>query len=158
MKNWEKSHDWFWEGNIQDKIIEYMRDVEQFDHITASNTREKRVGPDILGKKGSVLRQIAVKGYPSDKYTDDFPGGKKGELKRTQPATQARHWFSEAFLEVILAKSENEALEIALGFPKFQTYMRLLERTRWAREKTELYCYLVTEDGKVELLLPAVRC
>jgi len=152
---WDKSQDWFWEGNVQQKIVEYIRNIEKFEVLLASNTLEKRRGPDILSRRDDIFRQVSVKGYPSDKYTSDFPGGKKGERKRTQPATQARHWFSEALFELILAKSKNQNLEIALGLPKFQTYVNFLNNTRWLRERIGLYCYLVSDNGQVELLSPS---
>jgi len=151
---WDKRHDWFWEGNVQEKIVEYMKNVDKFDVLSESNTFEKTPGPDILAKHGDKLRQVSVKGYPSDKYTSDFPGGKKGQKKRTQPPTQARHWFSEALFELILAKSKNQDLETALGLPKFQTYINFVSKMKWLRERIELFCYFVGEDGQVELVPP----
>jgi len=152
--SWDRSLDWFWEGNVQERIIDYMLNVEKFEILIKSNTFKKTRGPDILARKDDLLRQVSVKGYPSDKYTTDFPGGKKGEKKKTRPATQARHWFSEALLELILAKSDREHLEIALGFPKFQTYLSLLNKIKFFREKIGLYCYLVSQNGQVRLVLP----
>jgi hypothetical protein len=147
------SLEWFWEGNILEKIVGYMVNVEGFEILIKSDTSKRTPGPDILARKGNILRHVEVKGYPSQKYMRDFPGGRKGDLKRTSPATQARHWFSEGLFELILRKSENESVQIALGLPEFPTYLRLLNQIKFFREKMELYCYLV-KDGKVKLIQP----
>lgn len=155
VSHWDKSLEWFWEGNVLEKIVEYMINVEGFEILLKSDTEKRKHGPDILARKGNILRYVAVKGYPSLRYIRDFPGGRKGELKRTAPATQARHWFSEALFELILQKSKNERLEIALGLPKFPTYVRFLNQIKSFREKIGLYCYLLDKDGKVELVQPS---
>ena len=148
--DWDKTEDWFWEGNVQEKIVQYMKDTEGFGIIETSDTRKKKPGPDILGERNGVKRHVSVKGFPSKYYTSDFPGGKKGERKRTLSSNQARKWFSQALFQLILAKNDNISIEIALGLPKFETYLNLLKRIEWFREKVNLYCYLVYENGMVE--------
>jgi hypothetical protein len=150
---WEKTYDWFWEGNVQNRIIEYMIKNEGFQIVRCSDTRTKERGPDILAQRrlpnGSLeRRRIAVKGYPSEKYVN---GLRKGERKRTNPSTQARHWFGEALLELVLAKSKDENIQIALGLPDKKVYRNLLERIKWFREKVGLLCYLVDEHGEVTM-------
>jgi hypothetical protein len=148
------SLEWFWEGNVLEKIVEYMVNVEGFEILIKSNTAKRTQGPDILARKGNILRHVEVKGYPSQRYMRDVPGGRKGNFKRTSPATQARHWFSDGLFELILSKSENESVQIALGLPEFNTYLKLLNQIKYFREKMELYCYLVNKDGKVKLIQP----
>lgn len=153
---WDKTKEWFWEGNIQNKIVEYMQNVEHFTRIKVADTLRKEPGPDIKAERkledGSVeIRQVAVKGYPSRYYTQ---GEKKGQVKRTSRSTQARHWFAEAIMELILTKSQDESIQIALGIPDFRVYRKLLNRIKWFREKIGLFCYLVGEKGEVKLLKP----
>jgi len=95
-----------------------------------------------------------IREYVGGSYASDSLGGKKGQKKRTQSPTQARHWFSEALFELILAKSENQYLEIALGLPKFPSYVNLLNRTKWLRERIGLLCYLASEEGPIEFISP----
>jgi len=149
---WDKTQDWFWEGNIQEKIVNYMKKKEKFVIIRKSNTGARERGPDILAKRNTILRQVAVKGYPSDKYTQDCLGGKKGEEKRTDPKLQAKHWLAEAVFEIINAKSQNEKLEVALGLPEFQLYKDDIRKLRWFVRKIELGVYFVDETGKVEFI------
>lgn len=149
---WDKTQDWFWEGNIQEKIANYMENKEKFVIIRKSNTGTKERGPDILAKRNTVLRQVAVKGYPSDKYTQDCLGGKKGEEKRTDPRLQAKHWLAEAIFEIINARSQNQNLEIALGLPAFQLYKDDIMKLKWFIGKIQLGIYFVDDKGKVELV------
>ena len=155
-KEWDKTQDWFWEGNVQNRIIEYMKEVEGFKIVKEADPLSKERGPDILAERrlndGSLeIRRVAVKGYPSTRYVE---GEKKGKKKRTNPSTQARHWFSEALLELLLAKSDDENLQVALGFPDFKVYTNLIRRIKWLRDKIKFFCYLVNEDGEVKLLEP----
>lgn len=155
-KKWEKTQDWFWEGNVQNRIIEYMTKNEGFQIIRSADPGKKERGPDIFAQRklsnGSLeRRQVAVKGYPSEKYVD---GERKGEKKRANPSTQARHWFGEALLELILAKGDNENLQIALGLPDFPVYANLIKRITWFRKNIRLFYYLVTKDSEVDFLSP----
>ena len=126
---------------------------EGFKIIKKADTHRRERGPDILAKKNSVLRQVAVKGYPSDKYTQDCLGGKKGEEKRTDPRLQAKHWLAEAIFEIINVKSQNSKLEIAVGLPKFQLYQDNIKKLEWFIKKMGLYIYFVDRTGKVESLI-----
>lgn len=149
---WEKTEDWFWEGNIQSAIVDFM-EKDEFEIISQTDTQSKQRGPDIVSKKNGKQRLVFVKGYPSTKYAD---GAKKGQKKRTRPDTQARHWFAQAIRDAILAKGDDSSLEIALGFPNIRTYRLLIRRSSWALEKLGFYCYLVDEDSRVFLLTGGV--
>jgi hypothetical protein len=46
--DWDKSQDWFWEGNVQERIREYMKDVEKFEIMRESDTLNKSHGPAFL--------------------------------------------------------------------------------------------------------------
>jgi hypothetical protein len=76
------------------------------------------------------------------------------QKKPTNPILQAKHWFAEALYDLIRAKSARPELEIALGFPRFERYVKLLREVEWFREKAGLLCYLVSENGEVEILAP----
>lgn len=152
MEKYSVSTEWVWEGNILEKIIEYMVNVEGFEILMKGDASKSTSRPDILARKGNILRCVEVKGYPSQRHTPDFLGGQGGELKRTPPLAQARDWFSEGLFELILRKSEN--VQIALGLPEFRIYFKLLNQIKFFREKMELYCYLVNRDGGVKLIRP----
>ncbi len=146
--------EWFWEGNIQKKIANYLVKNEGWEIESMSNCSLKNRGPDILATRSGKVMRVEVKGYPSPIYSKDSLGGKKGEVKRTNPTTQARHWISEALFGLELAKCENENLNIALGLPHYLVYINLLNRLTWLREKLNLVCYMVNEGNEVKLFLP----
>ncbi len=141
---WDKTKDWFWEGNIQEKIKIYLKN-NKFEIVKTSNTLSREKGPDILAKKHNKIWRIAVKGYPSDKYVENSSFGTKGKKKKTNPPTQARHWFSEALTEIILAKCDDPSIEIALGFPDFKIYKNLLSRISWLRKKLKIHSFIVSK-------------
>jgi hypothetical protein len=149
---WTPESDWFWEGNVQKKIVGFMNRNEGFEIISTANTQTKERGPDILAEKGGVRRIVSVKGYPSDKYTS---GPNMGRKKPTQPTLQAKHWFAEAVFDLIRAKSARPEIEIALGFPKIPRYVNLLREVQWFRETIGLLCYFVGENGEVEVFKPS---
>ena len=75
--------------------------------------------------------------------------------KDALPTTQARHWFAEALVSILLAKSDDEKLEIALCFPLMKTYVDLINRIGWARRKLRIYCYLVDDYDQVHSFHPS---
>jgi hypothetical protein len=152
QNEWTKDKDWFWEGNVQKKIAAYMENYEGFEILETADTMTKARGPDILAEKTGIKRIVSVKGFPSDKYVD---GNNRGYKKRTNPNTQAKHWFSEAILDLIRKKSADQNIEIALGFPRFPRYLNLLRELQWFRETIGLFCYFVSENGEVEVLGPS---
>lgn len=152
-KKWNKKQDWFWEGNVQEKIVEYI-EKKGFKITEKANTETKKQGPDIKILKGGKYEVIEVKGYPSDKYAINSPGGKIGETKKTKPRIQARHWFSQALFKIILEKCYDPDIEIALGFPYNEFYKNMIKRIKWLRAKLEIYVYLVKENGEIKHISP----
>ena len=151
--DWSKEDDWFWEGNIQNTIIEHLK-ANGFEKVTGIDTFTKEQGPDITAYEGAKSWVIEVKGYPSDKYVEDRGDRKKGTIKPTQPATQARHWFSGALMSVLLAKSEDPSVEVGLGFPTMETYLTFLNRIAYLREKLDIHVFLVNSSGLVSQYSP----
>ena len=65
------------------------------------------------------LLWVAVKGFPENK-------------RQTQPATQARHWFSQAIFDLVCYHGENSIVSLALEIPDVRrTYRNLLKKTEW---------------------------
>jgi len=152
---WEPQTEWFWEGNVQNKIVEFLK-TSGYVLLKIADTGVKEQGPDILAEKDGRRIVVSVKGYPSQLYVSNS-GGKKGQPKRTGPSTQARHWFQQAVFDSLLTKSEAPDTEVAVGLPDMSTYTRLLDRISWAREKLGIGCYLVGKEGQVSVLSPGHR-
>ncbi len=141
---WKKQDDWFWEGNIQDKLVDHLKEMG-FD-VTYSNTIRKSTGADIIAKKDSEGFIIEVKGWPSDKYVD---GKKQGQHKPTSPTLQAKHWLSEAFLTVIRRKTEYPDCALGIALPYYKRYVDLLKDIDWAIDSLGIRIFFVEEDGRI---------
>ena len=129
----DTDHTWFWEGSIQDRIVEYLR-AQRIQITSTANTHTRESGKDIQGKSpdGTVL-WISVKGYP---------------IKSSH--TQARHWFAELLFDLILYRSENANAQLGIGLPYgFATYRNLARRIDWFKQSLPFQFYWVHEDGTV---------
>jgi hypothetical protein len=76
-------------------------------------------------------------------------GIKKGDPKPTDPRLQAKHWFAELLLSLLIQKSKGPATLLAMGLPKFETYQRLLNKTE--HKKLGFTCFIVDQDGNIEI-------
>ena len=141
---WKKSDDWFWEGNVQEKLAKHFEN--QGYKVTVANTLAKSRGIDILAQKDTDEILIEVKGYPSDKYVD---GINQGQTKKTQSILQAHHWFSDDFFSVVRRKYKSQKSSVAIGLPESPRYLRLIEEAKWALEKLRIRIFIVTSTGEV---------
>lgn len=141
---WKKEDDWFWEGNVQDKLAKHLEN--QGFKVTATDTLSKSRGIDISATRNSDTLLIEVKGYPSNRYAD---GNRQGQSKRTKPTLQAHHWFSDAFFAVIRRKNKFPKSSVAIGFPEFQRYLDLIDEAKWALEKLNIRIFIVTQEGEI---------
>ena len=141
---WKKEDDWFWEGNVQEKLAKYFEN--QGYKVKTTDTLSKSRGVDISAFRNSDEMLVEVKGYPSNKYMD---GSKRGQIKRTQPTLQAKHWFSDALLSVIRRKGKFPNSSIAIGLPEFTRYLDLIKDANWALEKLGVRVFIVTQNGEV---------
>ena len=140
---WNYEDEWFEETNVSRKIRDFL--VQNVYEITKFCEDKREKGHDIEAIKDGRKTIIEVKGYPSDKYVR---GPDKGNKKRTNPNSQAKHWFGEALLSLLIARSKNPNFKIAIGLPKFRVYEGLLEKVNFVIEKMEIGYILVDEEGK----------
>jgi Holliday junction resolvase-like predicted endonuclease len=141
---WKKDDDWFWEGNVQKILVNYLQ--EKGFEVEAANTAKKTTGADIIAKRSNENLIVEVKGWPSDKYMD---GPNQGQPKPTQPTLQAKHWLSEAFLTIIRRKSKYPKHALAIGLPHCKRYVALLKEMDWAIKSLGIKIYFVESDGTV---------
>jgi len=144
-KIWEPEDDWFYESRIQ-LVIKESLISDGWNLLKESVTSLRETGPDLFMEKNSEKLRIEVKGWPSNNYVK---GKNKGQKKKTNPAIQARHWFGEALLTLILAKCIDPKLKIAMGLPIKKTYETKWKEIEWLRDKLGLEVYWVSEQGIV---------
>jgi hypothetical protein len=137
--------DWFWEGNVVRAVARHLANngwtIERL-----ADTASREAGADIQAKKHDEILVVEVKGYPSKYYEH---GSKKGKLKPTNPATQARHWFAEVLLTALLRQLNSKTQRVAIAFPDFDVYTNLLGQTRQALVKLDLIVFIVNQSGTV---------
>jgi hypothetical protein len=130
-----KTTDWFWEGNVQAKVVGYLA-KNAYEIRSVSDTVSRAPGKDIMAitPAGNEL-WISVKGYPEK-----------------SPNVQARHWFSQAVFDLVLYRGENPDVKLALAFPDgFVTYLNLLPRINWLKQTTPFQVFWVSADGNVRI-------
>lgn len=89
---------------------------------------------------------VEVKGFPSRRYADQ---ARAGEQKRTQPSTQARHWYAQAVLSAMLTRSRQPEARSVIALPDFPTYRDLYARTAESLRRCDIDLWWVTEDTAV---------
>jgi len=141
---------WFWEGHVQDALAAHLA-KESWDVREAADTESRAPGIDLLATKDHRWLAIEVKGFPNTTYDH---GPKRGQTKPTQPANQARHWFSHALLGMMLLRDKRPDAEIAICFPRFTTYENLVHRTEVSFGLLGFGVYFVNADRSVDLALP----
>lgn len=124
---------WYWEGNIQARLVSYLV-THGYTIRSVAHTASKSPGKDVVAlDQSSCELWISVKGYPEKSQN-----------------TQARHWFAEAVFDLILYRSENPNVRLAVGLPQgFSTYHRLASRILWLREALPMTIFWVDKAGNV---------
>lgn len=144
--------DWFWEGHVQDAIVAYLRS-EGWTITAESHTAIRAQGDDIAASKDGRRLVVEVKGYPSIGYRDPR---RAGEVKRTNPTLQAKHWFADALLKLVRIRGKRRDVSGAMAFPDAPRYRSLIEETREPLRLLGIGLYVVMPDGRVEVVLEAL--
>jgi hypothetical protein len=139
---------WFWEGNVQKCLVCHLETQGWECSMVDTVTRQR--GPDIDARLNGKRMLVEVKGYPKNVYQR---GPKRGQPKPTKPGLQARHWYGQALLQVLLHKADMPDTQIALAFPDLPLYDKLIARTGSSLESLSLRVYMIAEDGVVRRAL-----
>ena len=141
---------WHWEGNVQSMLADHLTDTGWRVTSTA-DTESREPGIDLIATRDGRWLAIEVKSFPTTTYEH---GERRGQPKPTQPANQARQWFSHALLSMMLLRHKRPDAEIAIALPSFDTYRRLIERTETSFRLLGFGVYVVSQDGSATLAIP----
>ena len=133
----DNSQPWFWEGNVQETVVQYL-DKHGYTIISAVNTASKERGKDIEAEINGRFLWITVKGFP------------KG-TKKTHPSTQAGHWFKGATFDLLQYRGESHEADLGMALPDFPRYHNLAKKISWIQPVLKFTYYWVSEDGSVWL-------
>jgi hypothetical protein len=143
---------WCWEGNVVRALVAQLTQCGWTIKAVA-DTATGASGEDIVAVRDGQTLVIEAKGYPSKVYER---GLRAGQPKRTNPRTQAKHWVAEALLTAIL-RSNDQVTQVAIAFPEFDVYTKLLTRIEGAIARLGLMVLLVTESGSVRAFQGGAR-
>ncbi len=132
-----KSENWFWEGNIQSKVRQYL-EACGFYIRSVANTASHQQGIDIVAEKDGKLLWVSVKGYPQG--TD-----------KTNPSVQAGHWFKQAIFDIIEYRERDKNVLLAVALPDYPRYRSLAQKITWFKPTANFVYFWVKEDGQVSV-------
>jgi hypothetical protein len=137
--------DWPWEGAVQAAFVDLLA-RNGWTITSIADTASKAPGVDVLATKGARRLGAEVKGWPSANYADPR---RATEVKRTQPSTQAGHWFSQALLKSVLLLDSHPGYETLMVLPDYPRYRDLTARTRTGRRAANIHVVLLGRTGDV---------
>lgn len=137
--------DWYWEGNVQEMLVHYLR-AQGWRIISQADTGRRERDHDVVASQGAKTLIIEVKGYPSTNYRDTR---RAGEIKPTNPSLQAKHWFAAALLKVVRTRVVEPDADVALCFPMLSRYETLLQETSPMLGRMRISVFVVDERGEV---------
>jgi hypothetical protein len=152
---WSREQDWFWEGNIQKRVLDYMQNEEGFAILSSGQPVVVEQGLEIVAERQigdiTVHRLVNVRGWPSQVYTR---GTMAGQTRTTRPEVIARGWIAQAMFDLALNRGADPDQELALALPTIAGYVRYLQRLRWFLSTARVFVYLISQDGRVSTVVP----
>ncbi|PZR99610.1 MAG: hypothetical protein DLM69_07215 [Candidatus Chloroheliales bacterium] len=151
---WQRSQDWFWEGNVQARVLAFMQE-EGFTILSPGHSSPAEHGVEIAAERQVEQRVshrlVSVRGWPSPLYTK---GALAGQPRASAPESVARSWVAQALLDLALARGSDPDVELSLALPAMASYIRYLQRLRWFLAAGRISVYLVAQDGRVAVTPP----
>ncbi|GGM90634.1 hypothetical protein ACFFX1_37310 [Dactylosporangium sucinum] len=137
------AHEWPWEGSVQ-AIFGQLLERRGWSITSMADTATKAAGVDVLASKEDRRLGAEVKGWPSTGYADPR---RADEVKRTQPSTQAGHWFAEALSKAMMLLDDKPGHESLMVLPNYPRYRDLAARTRTGRSAAGIHVVLLDAQG-----------
>ena len=135
QSNLPKSEQWFWEGNVQSKVISYLA-KQGYNIRSVADTASHQQGIDIVAEKDEKPLWVSTKGYPQG--TD-----------KTNPSTQAGHWFKQAIFDIIEYRERDKNVLLAVALPDYPRYHSLAQKITWLKPIANFSYFWVKEYGEV---------
>jgi hypothetical protein len=130
-----KNEHWFWEGNVQSKVISYLA-IQGYQIRSVADTASHQQGIDIIAERDGKQLWVSVKGYPQ-------------ETDRTPSSMQAGHWFKEAVFDIVEYHERDKNVSLALALPDFPRYRNMANKITWLKPVANYTYYWVNESGQV---------
>lgn len=131
----DKQENWFWEGNVQSQVVRYLS-LQNYQIRSVANTATHERGIDIVAEKDGKSLWVTVKGYPRG-------------TERTNPKTQAVHWFKDVIFDIIKYRAIDKNVSLSVALPDFPRYHSLVNQISWFKPVANFTYYWVRENGEV---------
>ncbi len=131
----DSTREWFWEGNVQARVIAYLAALE-YQIRSVADTASHQQGIDITAEKDGKTLWISVKGYP--RGTD-----------KTNPSVQAGTWFQGAIFNMVVYRGQNANVQLVVALPDFRRYHRLTQKVTWFKHAADFTYYWVDAVGNI---------
>lgn len=128
---------WFWEGNVQASVARFLQ-ARGYTILRMADAARREQGKDIEACSASGLLWVTAKGYPR-------------KTGRTQPSTQAGHWFKDAFFDLVSWRGERPDVALAIALPDFPRYRNLAERVHYLQPILKFAFLWVDASGDVRV-------
>jgi Holliday junction resolvase-like predicted endonuclease len=115
--------------------------------LSVANTATKEHGIDVIASRDGATVGVEVKGYPSRNYADP---ARASERKKTQPSTQADHWFAAAVLAAMRLRGKEPDWSSVIALPDFNRYRDLFSETQGSLSAAGISVWWVDEEGAVD--------
>ena len=136
---------WTSEAAVQSAVVAWL--VRQdWSIVRVAQTSSREHGADIVARRDGVDLLVEVKGYPSEAYST---GDRAAQARRYNPATQARTYFGNALLAVLVMRDESPGADIILALPDVQTYRGLVDKVKGSLATLRIRVLFVDRDGAV---------
>ena len=136
---------WHTEANVQAAVVTWLAGAG-WRIVRVADTATKEHGIDIEAVRGGERVGIEVKGFPSRTYAD---AARAGQTKRTQPSTQAGHWYSQAVLAAMRLRTKQPETRSVIALPDFPRYRQLFTETAGSLRAARIELWWVAADGQV---------
>lgn len=137
--------EWFTEAQVQSKVVAHLV-AKGYRILSVADTATRERGIDIVAALGDQTVAIEVKGYPSKNYADPR---RAGEVKRTQPSNQAKHWYAQAVLASMITRSRRPNDRAVIALPDFPKYRDICAETSGSLDSCGVEVWWVSATGDV---------
>lgn len=138
--------EWHTEANVQASVVTALA-AHGYRVLSVANTATKEHGIDVIASRAGTTVGVEVKGYPSRNYADP---ARASEPKKTQPSTQAGHWFAAAVLAAMRLRGREPEWRSVIALPDFNRYRVLFGETQGSLAAAGIDMWWVDEDGTVD--------
>ncbi|MBF4765005.1 hypothetical protein ISU07_17880 [Nocardioides islandensis] len=140
------SDEWHTDANIQSALVTALA-VDGWRIVSVANTATKEHGIDVIADHEGQTVGIEVKGFPSRQYADP---ARRIETKRTNPSTQAAHWYAQAVLAAMRLRGKEPTWRSVIALPDFRRYRDLHAETVGSLSAAQIDVWWVNQVGEVD--------